>query len=145
MRKIVLVGMCPSGPDDDGRDPLTGGSARRLAAIAGLRWPTEYLLRTERMNLVEVWPGDCWPTWYARKRAGEIESRWSGVTALLLERAVADAFGLSKAKYLSWCTAVNGGRLAVVPHPSGRNRWYNDAANVVAAQEFLMGVFLRGR
>ena len=51
---------------------------------------------------------------------------------VLLGRKVEAAFDLKPGVWLTW-----RGRLGIMPHPSGRNRWYNDPLNIEAAREFL--------
>jgi hypothetical protein len=59
-------------------------------------------------------------------------------------RGVAAAFGLRpQVPVLEWREAQPGRRLAVVPHPSGRNLWYNDPANRVAVRDFVDAEVLR--
>ena len=47
-----------------------------------------------------------------------------------------------RAAWYEW-VEVAGGRVAVVPHPSGRSRYWNDPANRDAAAEFLCAALPR--
>jgi hypothetical protein len=38
---------------------------------------------------------------------------------------------------LRWYVSREGARVAILPHPSGRNRWYNALENRLAAERFL--------
>jgi uracil-DNA glycosylase len=54
---------------------------------------------------------------------------------------VAEAIGYVHASVLAGCLRMGGGlsgrHVAVVPHPSGRNRYWNNPANRDAARVFL--------
>lgn len=81
--------------------------------------------------------------------AGALRPFLAGRRALLLGRRVVSAFGLSELEPLDW-KVIDCGRgagwnrassptaqVAFLPHPSGRNRWYNEQRNTDAAREFL--------
>jgi len=63
----------------------------------------------------------------------ELRGRW----VLLIGQGVARAFGV-QAGLLEWVER-EGAWLAVVPHPSGVNRWWNELRNVERAAAFLRG------
>lgn len=151
--RTLLIGQAP-GPRTDPELPLypipstsTGG---RLARLMGLRrW--EYLSLFDRMNLLPYHPGrhrrdDKFPMVPARLAARVLLPLLAGRRVVLVGRGVAKAFGVGS-EFHEWGTlrvgkpcAVTRCRgtavVAVVPHPSGRNYWYNDPSNVLVAQEF---------
>ncbi len=139
----MLVGEAPGPSVVRLRRPgeaLTGAAGRRLAALAGVPLVT-YLRRTERVNLLDAYPGERWPSAEARDRARSLLPRLAGRTTLLAGRRVAAAFGVD-APWYEW-VELDGGRVAVLPHPSGRSRYWNDPANRDAAAEFLRAALNR--
>ena len=122
---------------------MTGG---RLAALMGLT-PREYLVRFERINLLQEYPGrtgrdDKFPMGVARAAAGAIKPLLSDRVVVLVGRNVANAFG-HDTPFHQWSEPGFCRMLAVVPHPSGRNHWYNDPANRELAQDFWRDVLSR--
>jgi hypothetical protein len=68
--------------------------------------------------------------------------RFAGRSFVLLAgHRVAAAFGVREGYLREF--VLQGVPAAVVPHPSGVNRWWNDPANVARASAFLRGVFAR--
>lgn len=151
----ILVGEAPSRTGD--RDPtraLTGKSGRRLADLAGLRWPAEYLRRFGRVNLLLDWPGQdgdgsLFDGVAAAPRAralGEVAQAWRS-PLVLLGRRVAACFGRGDAPWFrpSDAATVHDGptwrtfqlRSWVVPHPSGASRWWNSPDCQALAAAFL--------
>jgi hypothetical protein len=97
-----------------------------------------------RANVLEVWPGPsgrkgaAFPLALARAQAVRLRRRfYRGRVVLLLGHRVAAAFGV-RASYLTR-VVVGGADVFVLPHPSGVNRWYNDAANVARLGRLLRG------
>lgn len=131
--------------------PLSGRSGGRIEQLMGSPLRDVF----EPVNLLRRWPGkaaggrgDAWPTAAARESAvrwlRRRRRRRDVRPVVLLGDRVAAAFGLRGATVLRWTAAGLGDRLgmtvvAVVPHPSGINRWWNDARNARAAREFLIG------
>lgn len=59
---------------------------------------------------------------------------------ILLGRRVVRAFGLDQPRHLRWTRDLLDGEevvVALLPHPSGVNRWWNDPANRRRASRFL--------
>jgi uracil-DNA glycosylase len=123
-------------------EPLAGRCGRRLADLAGLSLE-HYLARFERMNLLAVFPGkdgkgDAFPQDQARDAA--IHVIGTGVMlnrrTVLLGQGVAAAFGVavSECDNLRWYGARS--QIAICPHPSGINRWWNVRENIEAARVF---------
>jgi uracil-DNA glycosylase len=136
--KLVLVGQAPSRRGDPEK-PLQGDLVvRRLAGVCGMG-RKEYMGLTDRYNVLRRWPGkkgkgDHFPMRLARRSARRLALGFSGRRVILLGRSVAKAFGLNVG-YLKWVNI--GFDVAVVPHPSGINRWWNEARNKAAARRFM--------
>lgn len=128
MTKILMIGQAPNGTGDPGK-PCTGRFMNRLLEVSGVS-KLRYLRVFERVNLVPEFPGkngkgDAFPMAEARRRAAEMSV--AGRTVVLCGRKVADSFGVG-APLLG--RAERGGAVFyVLPHPSGRNRWWNDPEN----------------
>ncbi len=119
--------------------PLSGASGRRLAALLSLSEPR---LRAafELVNLLPSWPGraakgDLFPLAEGRAAARRLEPRLRGRVAVLLGGNVAAAFR-HRGPPLTWRWA-GGSPCLRLPHPSGVNRWWNDARNTRAARRLL--------
>lgn len=150
-KRLLLVGEAPSRTGDPTK-PLTGRVGRRLAALAGLS-TFQYLRRTERMNLLDRWPGSAgkgsaFPLVEARSAAWKKLSAFVGRRVVLVGRRVADALDLDDPYLGPWrCVVLDDGGnsppasraflCAVIPHPSGVNRWWNDPKNTRSARAFL--------
>jgi hypothetical protein len=115
----------------------TGRSRKRLAELIGV--PEETMM--EHVCWVNLWdvPGNI-PAY----EVSMIEQAAQHDDAIvLLGREVAEAVSLGDQDPLSRIER-NGGVgpvLLLLPHPSGLNRWYNDAANTARAQEALHDVW----
>ena len=90
----------------------------------------DYMRSFERVNVLT----GKWIKLAARESAVDLRRRYAGRTLLLLGRDVQDAFGAPRdiGPFAGW--AVDSLRSLVtcfylVPHPSGRNLWYNDPVN----------------
>lgn len=137
----LLVGQAPSRSASD----LLGGSGARIARLAGLSLE-QYESRLARVNLLEEWPGrvgdgDALPPREARAAWRALIPELAGRRrVVLLGRGVARAAGLDGAPWWSEVELEVYGRrafsvtLAVVPHPSGVSRWWNDPVGVLRAR-----------
>lgn len=150
--RVLLVG------EDFGNSPaeyhtdagaLTGASGRFLAGLCDYQGPNamlRYMLDFERTNVVEL-ASD----WMDRAKVAAsvqgILQRMRGRRTILLGQRVANAFGSPDVPALFWTTLYDSlpnvglewadARIALVPHPSGRNRWWNDASHREEAKWFL--------
>lgn len=142
--KPLIVGQAP-GPRSDPEEPLSGRCGARLADLCGIT-PEQFLARFRRVNLIDkhlgkVGKGDRFPMDQARK--GAVDLLMTGAIArspvVLLGANVARAFGFGPGSYpllrlLPRPASPHG--IALCPHPSGVNRWWNDHSNDLAARRF---------
>lgn len=139
--KPLVIGQAPS-RGRDGEPPLSGRSGARLANLAGISLE-EFLGQTDRVNLIERWPGrsgkkgDRFPAAEARARFHVILPMCSGHRVVLLGSHVAEAFRFYGRPFC-WARSLTPvyADWAFCPHPSGVNLWWNDPDNVRAASEF---------
>jgi len=152
----VLIGIAPARAGDEGQ-PLSciapQSTGRKIQDMAGLK-RLEYLNGFDRVNVCPFpQPSTIKPKeWHqaAENLAGSI---LRGRRVVLLGPNVAECFGIKRTVY-EYCTwhknrgGVSGAigwrvgsalpfSWAVLPHPSGRNRWYNEQENVDRASKFL--------
>ncbi len=112
------------------------GSGRRvLAKSLGLRWDAAMNL------LMPAWNGtEEWDHRRAQQVAGACRSYLEAefTTIVLLGRRVTRAFGLEHLDFLQaeW-------PYAILPHPSGLNRWWNEEPKRLAAQRFAAQIVER--
>ena len=159
MARPLLIGQAP-GPNTERELPLfpyppQTSTGARLMELMDLDL-SGYLRTFDRMNLLYEHPGqwapgeDRWPTALARVVAQALKTALYGREVIFLGRKVATAFGHKDAPWHTWqrhhytlyvpgedvpATALDF-CYAVVPHPSGRNHWYNDEARREEAQAF---------
>lgn len=125
---------------------MTGRVGARLASLAGVDDLEERALRG---NLVNWWPGpslsgkgDHFPVHHALLGWVGMVPFLRGVRTIILGRATARVVGLDNAPWMRWIEVHPDYIVAVLPHPSGVVRWWNDAENVAAARDFLREVFV---
>lgn len=143
MRRPIIVGEAPP-RGGEGRPAFSGYAGRRLAALAGV---AELSDAFDAVNILDEWPGpqgkgSAFPDALAARAAMRLRGLLEGRLVIVAGRRAARALGL-RAGYLEpvdagWCAA------AVLPHPSGVNRWWNDPANRRRASAFLAAA-ARGR
>jgi uracil-DNA glycosylase len=148
--RALIVGQAPAKLDDPTR-PITGKTGRRLAGYMGFFEDEQDLFEGafDRANLLDCYPGkqgkgDAFPREEAQRgaislyidRLGPVSCKYDWL--LLLGRNVARCFAQQLKPWMEWETWMPQGlRVAVFPHPSGVNRWWNEEANRVAASMFL--------
>jgi hypothetical protein len=145
----LLVGEAPS-KNEHPPTPIEGRIGKRLAGYAGLTFE-EFLIHFDRTNLLSVRQdtkekGFEFDAATARTNAYQlIITLERGRTVILLGKRVAMAFDVP-VDYFAWRN-INAfdGWLAVVPHPSGINRWFNDPANNASMTAFMHHVVERTR
>ena len=121
-------------------------TGHRLMKLMGMT-RFEYL-HTDRRNLFPAYPGKsgkgaAFPYSQAKMLARQIEPSLAGYNVLFVGKRVAAAFGFGHnnptfRKPLQWHPWVY--RYAVLPHPSGINRWWNDPDNKAMGEAFLHAV-----
>lgn len=113
-----------------------------LRAAAGEVTRRQYLDAFERVNVL---PGRQWDRHAARLAGPPIRDR------LVLDRRAFVALGAATREALNtpltepgeWRDYLTGARCTWLPHPSGRNRWYNDPWNAGAAARVLAELYRR--
>lgn len=142
MTKLLFIGEAPSRPiGGPGWAPFGAGSGLRLATWAGL---TPYGMR-KRARLINLFD-DPVDGWSAKEAAWSARRLWASVAlerdvVVLLGRKVATAFDLAHVEpFVMFQTS--GPAMAMIPHPSGRNRYWNEPAHVDQAERFLRGLLL---
>lgn len=138
--KLFLIGQAPARGGDPARPLLGVRSAKRLQELCEMT-PEEYEGAFDRANLLPKWlgnagKGDKFDMKKARAAAGRMLPRMVGRRVILLGQNVAQAFGLEQ-NYLEWVNVLDA-RIAVLPHPSGVNRWWNDKTNLGMAKAFML-------
>lgn len=154
MQRPLLIGQAP-GPNTDPEYPLypvpRTSAGGRLCELMGLT-RAEYITTFDRVNLLPYFPGkdraneDKFPMSPARLAARVLRPMLRGRRVILVGRQVAQAFQLG-ADWHEWVDFRVGPRhaalgcdglaqVAVVPHPSGRNHWYNNELNRARARRF---------
>ena len=143
-RKILLIGQAPS-KSGVSAHPLEGRIGKKIADLAGIPM-ARYMTETDRANVLDHWPGrsekgDTFPMREARDAATKKVFMLKGRRVIFVGKATASAFGVH-AEYLEWQQSPTlGCRFAILPHPSGIVRWWNDPANARLAAKFLREVF----
>ena len=130
MRRPLLLGMCdPSGTEPLGLDHGRQAAGARLLAISGLS-REEFESAFERANLL---PGRVWRPLPAR-RAGQrlLREKPEGRIVVVLGRETWRALGLPAAS-----PGAREGDFVFLPHPSGRNLYYNSRARRLRARRLL--------
>lgn len=160
--KVLLLGESPAaGTQHDPKTWLAPGSsasADRLLKFTGYDEET-YLSTFARDNLLHHLPrrsgkGRNFPLSRAKRQVDRVFRERMGCV-VMLGRRVSSAFDWirwdsrigpiphSEVKYLKWYRIMHGFQLlwaVVVPHPSGVNRWWNDANNRRRARKFFQGL-----
>lgn len=114
-----------------------GGTRAHLARLVGLS-ESEMMTSLVWLNLWDH------PGTDPRRYVALVETAAApGDAVLLLGRRVVRAFGLEDLRPLGSVSrsAGIGPIIVAVPHPSGRNRWYNDPANAADAEDVLRSVW----
>lgn len=138
MRQILFVGEQPGTPGGEAFAPYGRGTGVRLARLAGMD-SYSFRSRFEFINLMSWGP---WSVPIARGAASKIIplALHHGATRIvLLGRRVSEAFGNgthSKARYFVEFER-EGFTIVSIPHPSGRNRLWNNPRNVRKAEALI--------
>lgn len=141
MSKIVLVGEAP-GPEGRADCPLfpypAGSTGQRLQNITGLP-RSRYLAAFDRVDLLAEYPGPHFPIGAGTASAKNLlASLLRGRRIIAVGKNVARCFGAEDDYQLcEWYPLPGGGSLALIPHTSGRNLWYNFAPNRELVKSFF--------
>jgi uracil-DNA glycosylase len=147
--RLLFVGQAPS-RETNGLPPFVGRCGKFLADLIGVDQAT-MLASHDFRNVLDRWPGkgvggDLFPMKESRVAAKELLAKeCPGRAVVLLGNNVARAFGLKAFKYLELYQVkdpedpakVSVPLLTVVPHPSGRNHFFNRVENRAAVAKFL--------
>lgn len=141
LRKPLFVGEAPSRSTmRHGGHPLVGESGRRLATWAGMS-AGDFHKAVDMVNLYQFLPDE----WDNAKATELARVLWGGdqcvgrPLVLLLGNKVARAFGFTHLDNFN-VYQTGAAPVAVVPHPSGRNLFWNTESNVRLAEAFLRRV-----
>lgn len=140
--RVLMIGQAPGKAGALPGTELVGGytGERLRRAFGGTLW--QYVRRFERRNLLREFPGagpfgDRFPRTEAAEAARSIAPLLRGRKVLFVGIAVAQAFRL-RGSPMTWHTDPTlGCEWAVLPHPSGRNPWWNSHENREQAARFL--------
>lgn len=145
-----LVGQAPSSTSDPGR-PFSGRSGMRIAELMGLDVEREdwYELLRETFEPLNLLPdylgkrerGDVFTMSIGRTMARALIEEFAGSRWVLVGAKVCRCFDVDagRAPRCQWIDLAprRVGHVAMLPHPSGLNLWYNEPANVERARAFL--------
>ncbi len=142
--RLILIGEAPSRRGDPEK-PLSAPRTRaRLVEVFG----EPAYEAAEKVNLLPAWPGEAagkgsaFPLAEARAAAEILLGAWrsrpssQNAAPVLLGRRVAAAFGCRTIPPLLWAGFAGDVAFAMLPHPSGVDRWWNSIENRAAAREF---------
>ncbi len=130
--KIVFVGQQPNSYEDEGVAlPIRpGSSGQRLVTMMGVT-PDAFESAFIRINVSPYHDPEGFSPEYHHTSASNLLPLLEGRRVILLGPAVAKAFKLERSAY-EWCKFFDHPSenvsclMAVIPHPSGLNRLYND-------------------
>jgi hypothetical protein len=144
-KRPVLIGMnnpVSSNPAHALYPHPVGCTGHRLFEMLQSRIPTckrhEYLSAFDRRNVV---PHRVWDKQTAVEGAHKLEQEFwgSGRTIVLLGADTVAAFGIPR--LLVHPQIIGGSTWRQIPHPSGRNLWYNDEQNKLLVSMLLEDLF----
>lgn len=141
--KPLIIGQAPA-RNGDPEKPLVGRSGKKLAELMGVSEESFYR-SYDRVNVYGRYmgkqgKGDAFPKPSQGQIAHLIEKLkfQRRPFVLFVGQKTAKAFGFDTKKTgFLWLKDHIGTKCAVLPHPSGVNRWWNDGHNVVEASMFL--------
>lgn len=131
---LVIVGQAPA--------IAPGRTSARVKELFGIE-EEELKQRAEWINLIDEYPGkdgkgDAFDLALAAEKAATLD--FTNKRAIFLGQNVAMAFGLtSKIDYMRWYD-MHGGRIAMIPHPSPINFYYNDVHAKMKVSQFCKTV-----
>ncbi len=138
--RLVIIGTWPgaSGKSELPLYPLPPGSTgHRIFEMTGISNTRAYLSLIFRANLLSYNPGPDWPVREASIAADAMLPFLRDRSVVLLGRRVGRAFGIGTIPFLKWHKHRVGFTVAILPHPSARNEWYQSEKNSALAQLFF--------
>lgn len=142
--RTVIVGEVAGRTSDEPLDPASQ-SGGRLADLAGLDHE-EFLDRFDRINIIpSIFEEQLDPAFmrlrWKQSSGCNLRSILHGRRVILLGAAVAGAMGVADQPHFRWFR-TSWGVASVIPHPSGKNRWWNEPDNVSRARHFMRRALL---
>lgn len=145
--RVVLLGMnnpLRAGPKYALFPAPAGCTGHRIYQLLRSKLPhllrQDYLNGFERVNLVD---SKLWSRRAAQQAAPGMVQRMAGRTVVTFGEEVRLALGLPK--LLLHPQQVHGVTWRQLPHPSGRNLWYNDEKNRDLAATLLAELYMDGQ
>jgi len=147
--KLTMIGQAPS-RETDGQPPFTGKCGVFLAMLMCIT-QDEMLAQHEMLNVLQKWPGkgiggDKFPMVDAKIAAKKMLPSLRNKPVILLGANVARAFGAKNFAYGQYYEIRDPEHpsdivvpfMAVIPHPSGVNRYWNRPENRDAVRKFFV-------
>lgn len=137
--KVVILGMnSPKSTEALGTKGRRNGTGIRLLRLSGMN-ENDYAAKFERMNLVNERE---WILSRAQEEARKLLPKLNGRTVVVLGWSVWKVLCLPNANCLERVHVKDsyhrkGINFYLIPHPSGRNLWYNDLSNRTRVRRFL--------
>ena len=149
MIRLLFIGQAPS-QETEGKPPFTGKCGKFLAETLLNTTQEQMLEDHDFINVLNHWPGkgyggDKFPLNEAIPAARGLWPTLAGRTVVLLGSNVGRAFGAKQFVYFQWYEFrdpqefrnVICPKMAIVPHPSGVNRYWNNPNARLLAQKFF--------
>lgn len=139
-QRLLIIGEAPNATNDC-THPCEGRVGRRLAELFGTAYE-QYVRETDRINIVvrspgrSNWQGMAFPRRLMPRRLRMLCLMMTERHSLILGKRAATVLGLDSLDYFRWHPTL-GGWVAIIPHPSGRNRWWNSLINRRCAVRFM--------
>lgn len=122
----------------------TGSTGYRIWEMLHSKDPSifrkDYIDGFERVNLVD---DRVWNSFVAESNASRLPSRYAGRTIVVFGEECRRAIGLPK--MLIHPVEQHGVTWRQLPHPSGRNLWFNDPECYDLAASLLHELYLKGK
>ncbi len=152
-----IVGEAPAKNGNPAR-PFSGGgpTSERVISLLGVADAEDLLSRFVVRNLFPAWPGrvfgekgDAFPMSEARRLAEEMQAEMAACRAkraVLFSIRLAEAFRVVATPFAVSVAEWHGAtvEVAVIPHPSGIVRFWNEHESVERAKDFLTHFARRG-
>lgn len=143
-KRIILIGPSPT-QNTDPNNPLSPSRESRSTGSCLLRLtnmdPDSFQIAFDRHYLIPIHQGrhrggDRYPRLLAKQAANRMLNNLKGRMVVLIGTNVARTFGIHSIGPFVWVDNEDV-LMAWVPHPSGRNLWWNNPTNKQAGEAFL--------